>query len=76
MDKSRFSGQVMAITGAAQGIGKAVAERAAREGARLALIDRSPYLEEVVAVLRERGADIIALQADLEHWEEARDALD
>ncbi|MER5127698.1 benzoate diol dehydrogenase BenD [Serratia marcescens] len=76
MDKSRFSGQVMAITGAAQGIGKAVAERAAREGASLALIDRSPYLEEVVVVLRERGADIIALQADLEHWEEARDALD
>lgn len=75
MDNSRFHGQVMAITGAAQGIGKAVAERAAREGARLALIDRAPYLAEVAAALSERGVDVIALQADLERWEETRDAL-
>ncbi|CAI0743178.1 benzoate diol dehydrogenase BenD [Serratia ficaria] len=75
MDKPRFGGKVMAITGAAQGIGKAVAERAAQEGARLALIDRAPYLAEVAAALTERGVEAIALQADLENWEATRDAL-
>ncbi|CAI0711972.1 benzoate diol dehydrogenase BenD [Serratia proteamaculans] len=75
MDKPRFSGKVMAITGAAQGIGKAVAERAAQEGAKLALIDRAPYLTEVTAALKEQGAEVIALQADLENWEATRNAL-
>ncbi|MGE6470678.1 benzoate diol dehydrogenase BenD [Serratia proteamaculans] len=76
MQQSRFHRQVMVITGAAQGIGKAVAERAAQEGARLALIDRAPYLAEIAAALSERGVEVIALQADLERWEETRDALD
>jgi dihydroxycyclohexadiene carboxylate dehydrogenase len=76
MQQSRFHRQVMVITGAAQGIGKAVAERAAQEGARLALIDRAPYLTEIAAALSERGVEVIALQADLERWEETRDALD
>ncbi|MFZ1873044.1 MAG: SDR family NAD(P)-dependent oxidoreductase [Chania sp.] len=39
----RFENKVMVITEAAQGIGKAVAEQVAREGARLALIDQAPY---------------------------------
>lgn len=76
MHQSRFNGRVMVITGAAQGIGKAVAERAALEGARLALIDRAPYLAEIAAALSERGVEVIALQADLERWEDTRDALD
>lgn len=36
----RFKGQVIVLTGAARGIGKATALRAAREGARLVLTDR------------------------------------
>ncbi|MDW5498793.1 benzoate diol dehydrogenase BenD [Pseudomonas lundensis] len=76
MHQSRFNGRVMVITGAAQGIGKAVAERAALEGARLALIDRAPYLAEIAAALSERGVEVIALQADLERWEDTRDAID
>lgn len=36
----RFSDKVFAITGAAQGIGRRVAERAALEGALVAVIDR------------------------------------
>ncbi|NLC02021.1 MAG: 1,6-dihydroxycyclohexa-2,4-diene-1-carboxylate dehydrogenase, partial [Pseudomonas formosensis] len=35
----RFSGKVMVITGAAQGIGKRVAELAGAEGGRLVLVD-------------------------------------
>ncbi|MBS0976413.1 SDR family NAD(P)-dependent oxidoreductase, partial [Serratia rubidaea] len=76
MQQLRFSHKVMAITGAAQGIGKAVAEQAAREGARLALIDRAPYLQEVAAALQERGCDALAIQADLESWEETQAAID
>ncbi len=53
----RFQHQVVAITGAA-GIGRQTAEQAAREGARLLLIDRSRYVHELAATLAEgqRGA--------------------
>jgi len=43
---SRFEGKHVAVTGAARGIGLAIAERLAAEGARLTLIDRDePSLE-------------------------------
>lgn len=61
----------MIITGAAQGIGRRVAELAAAEGARLALVDRSELIHEVVAGLCDKGVDAIAVQADLEAWEGA-----
>lgn len=66
----RFEGQVMLITGAAQGIGARVAELAAEQGARLVLVDRSPLVQE----LRERlaaSAEVIAIEADLERFEGA-----
>lgn len=44
----RYSGRVVALTGAAQGLGLAMAERFAAEGAHLALADmRGPEVEEV-----------------------------
>ncbi len=46
----RFTDKVVAITGAAQGIGRQTAEQAAAEGAALLLIDRSPYVHELAAV--------------------------
>ncbi|MBB3184905.1 NAD(P)-dependent dehydrogenase (short-subunit alcohol dehydrogenase family) [Halomonas fontilapidosi] len=72
---SRFQGRVMVITGAAQGIGRRVAERAGAEGARLALVDRADLVHEVVAGLAEQGVDAIALQADLETWEGAEEVM-
>jgi NAD(P)-dependent dehydrogenase (short-subunit alcohol dehydrogenase family) len=43
---NRFKGKHVAVTGAARGIGRAVAERLAAEGARLTLVDRDePSLE-------------------------------
>jgi len=72
---SRFQDRVMVITGAAQGIGRRVAERAATEGARLALVDRSDLVQEVVADLVGQGAEAIALQADLETWEGAETVM-
>ena len=71
----RFENRVMLVTGAAQGIGQRVAERAGAEGARLALVDRAEHVEQVAAGLREQGVDAIALQADLETWEGAEGAI-
>ncbi|MBO1520489.1 benzoate diol dehydrogenase BenD [Oceanisphaera pacifica] len=64
----RFSNKVMVITGAAQGIGHRVAERAAQEGARLVLVDLADYVHQRAADLMEQGAETIAVQADLETW--------
>ena len=65
----RFTDKVLAITGAAQGIGRQTAEQAAREGARLLLIDRSRYVHELAATLTAAGCEVLALEADLEQWE-------
>ncbi len=40
MSQRRFEGQVMAVTGAARGIGAALARRLTREGATIAAVDR------------------------------------
>ncbi|MBS8241731.1 1,6-dihydroxycyclohexa-2,4-diene-1-carboxylate dehydrogenase [Marinobacter lipolyticus] len=66
--KARFTDKVMVITGAAQGIGKRVAELAAAEGARLLLVDIADYVQGVAAELRDQGADAAAVQANLETW--------
>lgn len=66
--KARFTDKVMVITGAAQGIGKRVAELAAAEGARLVLVDIADYVQGVAAELRDQGADAVAVLANLETW--------
>lgn len=62
----RFKGRVFAITGAAQGIGRRVAERAALEGASVAVIDRSPIGAEVAGSITAAGGQAVYLPADLE----------
>ena len=47
---------VMAVTGGASGIGRAVAALAASHGARVALIDRSASIDHVVMELLTLGA--------------------
>jgi dihydroxycyclohexadiene carboxylate dehydrogenase len=68
---ARFQDKVMVITGAAQGIGRRVAERAAAEGARLVLADLADYVHELAAELEQQGAETLAVQADLESWDGA-----
>jgi glucose 1-dehydrogenase len=55
------------LTGASRGIGRAIAERLARPGARLALCASAPSteLDETVAVARKAGAEVHGLSADL-----------
>ncbi len=58
--------KVVCITGAAGGIGRAIAEAFAREGARLALIDvNADGLEELAAALRAEGTVVSTAVADL-----------
>lgn len=65
----RLQNKVVAITGAAQGIGRQTAEQAALEGARLLLIDRSCHVHALAAMLAASGCEVLALEADLEQWE-------
>ncbi len=65
----RFEDKVMVVTGAAQGIGRRVAERAAADGARVLIVDRSNARDDVVAVIRDAGGVAEAASVDLETWD-------
>ncbi|GGU17540.1 benzoate 1,2-dioxygenase electron transfer component BenC [Nocardioides albus] len=67
----RFAGQVVVVTGAAQGIGAQVARRVAAEGGKVVLADRSPLVAEVTDELTGQGATASAVECDLEHYEGA-----
>jgi dihydroxycyclohexadiene carboxylate dehydrogenase len=64
----RFDGKVLVVTGSAQGLGEAVATRAAQEGGSVALVDRSEIVHEVSEKLASEGAQAISLIADLEQY--------
>ncbi|MFI5625591.1 benzoate 1,2-dioxygenase electron transfer component BenC [Nocardioides sp. NPDC051685] len=67
----RFAGQVVVVTGAAQGIGAQVARRVAAEGGKVVLADRSPLVAEVATDLTGQGTEATAVECDLEHYEGA-----
>ena len=73
--KARFTNKVIVITGSAQGIGKRVAELAAAEGASLLLVDIADYVHDVAADLRDQGARVVAVQANLETWAGAENIM-
>jgi short-subunit dehydrogenase len=54
------------LTGASSGIGRCVAEQAAREGAKLALVARSAdKLQELAGTLSARGAEVLVVPSDV-----------
>ncbi|WP_277372318.1 1,6-dihydroxycyclohexa-2,4-diene-1-carboxylate dehydrogenase [Pseudomonas sp. AA-38] len=63
----RFQDKVAVVTGAAQGIGRRVAERLLEEGAQVVAVDRS----ELVFELAEREA-VLCLTADLEQADDCQ----
>ena len=62
----RFDGKVIAITGAAGGIGRATAVRFASEGAQLVLVDLAAAgLRETQAAVEKTGAPALSVEADV-----------
>lgn len=68
MQTRRFENKVMIVTGAAQGIGRGVALRAAEEGALLVLADRSALVHEVAVEAGRDNAAPVTVLADLETY--------
>ena len=64
----RFDGKTAVVTGSAQGIGEGVAAGVAREGGRVALVDRSELVSELSDKLNSAGAETIAVLGDLEQY--------
>jgi dihydroxycyclohexadiene carboxylate dehydrogenase len=75
MFSGRFQGKAMVVTGAGQGIGAGVATRAAAEGARVLLVDRSPIVEEVATAIRDAGGEAATALCDLESHAGAVEAM-
>ena len=73
---AEFAGRVALVTGAAKGIGEAVARLLADRGAQVALVDiDSEAAEAVGSEIESQGGDAVALSADLAHDGEAADAV-
>ena len=66
--ENRFKDKIAIVTGAAQGIGKGVAQRLAMEGAKTVLVDRSDLVLSVADELSKLGLKAHAVIADLEAY--------
>ena len=76
-----FEGKVAVITGAASGIGRALAERCAQEGMRVVLADiEEPALAQTAVEMRIAGTDVLPVVTDVSKAEDvealARQTLD
>ncbi len=69
-----FAGDVVLVTGAASGIGKAVAKGFAKSGARVALVDRDQ--KGLAVASREFGASALALRCDVTDVNEVAQAFE
>src|SRR5260370_38434152 len=69
---ARLTGKVAIVTGAAQGIGRAIASRLADEGAKVALADiQFDSAERAAAEIRASSASAIAVALDVTKLDDA-----
>jgi NAD(P)-dependent dehydrogenase (short-subunit alcohol dehydrogenase family) len=67
----RFDGKTVIVTGAASGIGRAVASRVAREGGRVIAVDLFPDRLEAFAIAHP-DSDIVTVAADITREEDVQ----
>ena len=66
MAANRFVNKAVFVTGAASGIGRAAALAFAREGARVAILDRSAdALNTVESSVKDAGGEVLAIRCDV-----------
>ncbi|MFA7307298.1 MAG: NAD(P)-dependent oxidoreductase [Hyphomicrobium sp.] len=79
-----FTGKTLFVTGASRGIGLAIARRAARDGANIAIVaktsDPNPKLEGTIHTaakeIEDAGGKALAIACDIRHEEEVQRAVD
>ena len=74
---TRLEGKVAIVTGAAQGIGRAIAARLAAEGAAVGVADiQSEVAERTAAEIVDAGGKAIAIKLDVTKFDDANGAAD